>query len=135
MKRKIMGVLGAVALACGMAACSSDADTVSHNLSKEADNFKVQRRIVFYNGITGEYILEVQGRCSIGNNDAAGKLSVTCKTGDDEYKKHYLGLSDNVTFFAEQLEGKGVSPYHYKVIFKPEQIVPDVALRTSKTSG
>lgn len=120
-------VLGTI----GFTACTSQADTVSENLSKDADSFKIDRRIVFYNGVTGDYILEVQGRCSIGNNDGNGKLSVTCKTGEDEYKKHYLGLSDNVTFFAEQLEGAYADPFHYKVIFKPEEIIPDVDFQKS----
>lgn len=127
--KAIKAIVLAAALGMGLTACSSDADVVSENLSKDADNFKVQRRIVFYNGISGEYILQVEGLCSIGNNDTAGRLSVTCNTGPDEYKKHYLGLSDNVTFFAEQLEGKNVSRYHYKVVFKPSAIIPEVEKR------
>lgn len=107
----------------------TDADTVSANISKDADMFRINRRIVFYNGITGDYILVIEGYCSLGNFDAAGELSVTCKTGDNEYKKHYLGLSDNVTFFSEQVDSAGVSPNHYKVIFKPSVIIPDIEVR------
>ena len=51
--------------------------------------------------------------------------------GDDSYKKHFLGLSDNVTYFIEQLEPVEADPYHYKVTFKPEEILPDIDLRTS----
>jgi len=112
-----------------LAACAPDADVASHNLSKAADMFEIDRRVVFYNGITGEYILTIEGRCSLGNFDSAGELSVTCKTGPDAYKKHFLGLSDNVTFFAEQLESKDVSVYHYRVIFKPQTIIPDIDFR------
>lgn len=108
--------------------CSTDAEVVSANLSVEAGNFQIDRRIVFYNGITGTYILVIEGKCQV---DHAYKLSVICKTGHDAYKKHYLGLSDNVTYFSEQLESHGASEYRYKVIFKPESIVPDVELRTS----
>lgn len=104
----------------------NDADIASHNLSKAADNFEINRRVVFYNGITGDYILSIEGLCSLGNDDAPGSLTVTCKTGPSEYKKHFLGLSDNVTYFAEQLESKNVSAYHYRVIFKPQSIIPDV---------
>ena len=111
-----------------VAACS-DADVASSNLSKAADMFEIERRVIFYNGITGGYMLTIEGRCSLGNNDGAGKLSVTCKTGQDSYKKHYLGLSDNVTFFVEQLEPKKASAYHYRVIFKPQTIIPDVDFR------
>lgn len=107
----------------------SEADVASENTSKAADQFQVVRRIVFYNGITGDYILVIEGLCSLGNNDPAGSLSVICKTSATEYKKHFLGLSDNVTYFAEQLEPAQVNVYHYKVIFKPSVIVPDVDLQ------
>jgi hypothetical protein len=122
-------ILMVVTLLLALGACTSDADVVSHNLSKAADQFQVQRRIIFYNGITGDYIMTLEGLCSLGNHDPVRELSVTCKTGPNEYKKHFLGLSDNVTYFAEQLEGKNVSKYHYKVVFKPETIVPDVDVR------
>jgi len=109
----------------------TDADIASKNISKEADMFGINRRIVFYNGITGDYILIIEGRCSLGNNDLAGELSVTCRVGDDSYKKHFLGLSDNVTYFAEQIDPSSVDTYHYKVIFKPESIIPDIDIELS----
>ncbi|MFD6107272.1 hypothetical protein ACFWFQ_31935 [Nocardia salmonicida] len=120
-------IAAAAALSAGViavAGCSSDADVVSKNLSKESDQFKIDRRVVFFNGITDKYLLSIEGKCSI--KDENNQLEVTCKTGDDEYKKHFLGLSDNVSYFVEQLEGAEVSRYHYKVIFKPETIIPDV---------
>ena len=119
----------AIALAASVAltACSDDAQIASQNLSKAADNFEVSRRIIFYNGITDTYMLTIEGLCSISVGDR--KLDVTCKTGPGQYKKHFLGLSDNVTFFAEQLEGKSVSAYHYRVTFKPQSILPDVNFR------
>jgi len=113
----------------GLAGCMSDADVASHNLSKSADQFEITRRIVFYNGITGEYMLSIQGLCSLGNNDKAREVSVTCKTGPASYKKHFLGLSDNVTFFVEQVDASTVSQYQYRVIFKPLAIVPDIDIR------
>lgn len=106
--------------------CQSDADTASYNLSQAADMFEINRRIVFYNGITDGYILTIEGKCSLGNNDDAGKLTVTCKTGPNAYKKHFLGLSDNVTFFAEQIDAADVSAYHYRVVMKPQSILPDI---------
>lgn len=112
-----------------VAGCT-DADVASQNISKSADMFQVERRIIFYNGITGDYILSVEGKCSI-QVDSDGDLNIICKTGDNEYKKHFLGLSDNVTYFAEQLESLPVNVYRYKVIFKPEVIIPDIELHTS----
>ena len=106
----------------------NDANIASQNLSREADMFRINRRIIFYNGINGEYILTIEGFCSLGNADPAGELSVTCKVGEDSYKKHFLGLSDNVTYMAEQIESKDVSVNNYKVIFKPSAIIPDIEL-------
>jgi len=118
-------------LAVFVSGCSSDADIASQNLSKAADQFEVSRRIVFYNGITGDYILVLEGLCSLGNYDPDGELSVTCKTGPTSYKKHFLGLSDNVTYFAEQIKQAQADIYHYRVIFKPEAIIPNIDLETS----
>lgn len=121
--------LTGVALAAALVGCSSDADVASRNVSKAADNFEVARRVIFYNGITNDYMLSIEGYCSLGNNDKAGYLSVTCKTGPGVYKKHFLGLSDNVTFFVEQLEAKNASTSFYRVIFKPSTIIPDIEIR------
>src|SRR5690348_13773967 len=101
MKNKFIFVL-IVLLTIFISACSPEADVASRNLSQDADMFKITRRIVFYNGITNDYILTIEGLCSLGNFDDSGELSVTCKVGPDSYKKHFLGLSDNVTYFAEQ---------------------------------
>ena len=112
-----------------LGACS-DADIASSNLSKAADNFEINRRVVFYNGITDTYLLSIEGRCSLGNGDDRSKqVTVTCKTSETTYKKHFLGLSDNVTYFAEQLEPASVDAYHYRVVFKPQAILPDIDLK------
>ena len=101
----------------------------SRNLSHQVDNFEVMHRIIFYNGITDSYIMTIEGFCSLGNNDASNRLTVTCKTGQNELKKHFIGLSDNVTFFAEQIDNVDVSTQHYKVVFKPSVILPDIDLQ------
>jgi hypothetical protein len=129
-KKLLFAGFTAITLLTTMAACS-EADTVSENLSKSADNFQVQRRVVFFNGITDKYLLTVEGLCSL-NTDSAKKITVTCKVGEGQYKKHYLGLSDNVSYFVEQTDAKYEDAYHYKVIFRPETIVPDIDLQTSK---
>ena len=116
----------AVAIVALLGGCENDARVASHNLSKAADMFEIQRRIVFYNGITGEYMLNIEGRCSIGSASETKAVAITCKTGADQYKKHFLGLSDNVTYMAEQVDAANVSVYHYRVIFKPQTIVPNV---------
>ena len=131
MKKLLTSAALATAAVLALAGCTQ-ADVASRNLSHDADSFKIERRIVFYNGITDKYILEVEGKCSLGNEDDTGQLTVTCKTGPDSYKKHFLGLSDNVTYFAEQLKAKSESAYHYKVLFKPETLVPSIDGQTTQ---
>lgn len=127
MYKKIVASL--VLSAAALSGCSTDADIASHNLSKAADNFEVNRRIVFYNGINGEYMLSIEGLCSLGNDSTSDKVSITCKVAGGNYKKHFLGLSDNVTYFIEQLEPIPVGTSHYVVIFKPSAILPDVQMK------
>lgn len=121
-------ILLALAAAAALAGCS-DADVASANLSKAADNFEVTRRVVFYNGITGDYMLSIEGLCSLGNSDKVRQATITCKVGPGAYKKHFLGLSDNVTYFIEQVEPNKVDVYHYRVVFKPSVIVPDIVVK------
>ena len=130
--KKIITILALALVAVfGLTACSTEAQTSSYNLSRDADSFKIERRVVFLNGITDTYLLSIEGRCSIEPDMAESQLEVTCKTSDSTYKKHFLGLSDNVTYFIEQLEPAAVNAYHYKVIFRPETILPDIDLQTS----
>jgi hypothetical protein len=124
----VVAGLAALALGLTLGACS-EADTASENLSTAADNFEINRRIVFFNGITDTYLLTIEGRCSI--TDEGSQLEVTCKTDDDTYLKHFLGLSDNVSYFVEQLDAADVDGFHYRVIFRPETIVPDIDMETS----
>ncbi|QBJ00067.1 hypothetical protein SEA_PHOEBUS_117 [Mycobacterium phage Phoebus] len=126
--KKLLTAVAATGLILGLSSCSSDADVASENLSKAADNFQVPRRIVFFNGITDKYLLEIQGFCSINADTGSKKLDVTCKVNDG-YKKHFLGLSDNVSYFVEQINGANVSTDFYQVNFKPASILPDVELR------
>lgn len=113
-----------------LSACDvNDADVASRNVSKAADNFEAQRRFVFYNGITGEFMLEITGLCSKDNTSTDRTLGVICKTGPGIYKKHMLGLSDNVTWFMEDLSGTNASVNHYRVTFKPSVIIPDIDIR------
>ena len=130
MKRWLV-VLLVVVCAAWLGGCQDDAQVASYNLSKAADNFEIDRRVVFYNGITDTYMLVIEGRCSIFEDRgvAHNQLEVTCKIGPGAYKKHFLGLSDNVTYFAEQLETADVSVYHHRVVFKPQSILPAVELR------
>lgn len=107
-------------------ACDSDADIAARNLSYAAEQFEVPRRIIFYNGITDTVMFVIEGRCSVetANSALTNALEVTCKVGPDAFHKEFLGLSDNTTFMVQQLENVDVSTYQYKVLIKPDQIVP-----------
>jgi hypothetical protein len=129
-QRIAAAVAGVVMLGLGTTACfEDDADVASENVSKAADNFEVQRRIVMFNGITDKYLMEIIGACSI--SDEGNQLEVICKVGKDQYKKHFLGLSDNVSYFVEQGEPVTASAMHYRVTFKPQSILPDPDFRGS----
>ena len=87
-----------------------------------------ERKVMPYQqGYTGAYILTIEGLCSL---DARGgsKVSITCKTSATEFKKHYLGVSDNVTYFIEQMDAAPASVFHYRVTFNPSAMVPDIRL-------
>lgn len=112
------------------AGCESDSSVANKNMTTAADNFEVQRHIVGVNGITDKYAFEAVGRCSI--NDQGNQLEVICKVGPDQYKKHMVGLSDNVYYVAEQLDPIDVSVYHTRVIIKPETLLPEIELSVGK---
>lgn len=131
MNNKIKTLAAATLVGAALLTGCSDASVVSQNLSTDSDNFKIARRVVFVNGITDGYFLSVEGFCSIEEDNASGRgqLEVTCKDGEGAYRKHFLGLSDNATYFVEQLDSANVSPSHYKVVFKPSTIVPEAEIR------
>ena len=131
MRRVLLLAVVLIALALVASSCTSDADVASRNLSTAADQFEVQRRIVFFNGITDTYLLEITGKCSIQADVMDDQLEVTCKISPNEFTKHFLGLSDNVSYLVEQLDPIDVDVFHNRLIFKPEVIVPNVDLVTS----
>ena len=121
--KKIIIALAAMLGLLGFAGCSSDADTVNQNLNTAAEQFEVQRTIVFYNGITEQYIAVVEGRCSIERDGQ--KMQAICKVGENKFTRDEIGLSDNVTYFALQTEPTDADPFHKRVILKPQAALPD----------
>jgi hypothetical protein len=111
---KGIAIFAAIVCLSVLAGCNREADVASNNLSVAADQFEIERRIVFYNTIDSSYMMTIE---------------VTCKVGSGSYKKHFLGLSRNVSYFVEQIDAADVSAYHYKVIFKPSTIIPDISVK------
>lgn len=133
MKKIMTAILAATATATLLTGCTDEATTASDNISTAADNFKVYREVTFINGITGQAILTIEGFCNIV--DEGNQLEVTCKVAEGDeakaYLKHFLGLSDNVTYMAEQLDAIEVDPFHHEIMFRPETLIPDINLETS----
>ena len=131
MKRIAYIAASLIVIAClpflGAACHESDADVAAKNISKAAEQFEVYRHIVGINGITDKYLWEVEGYCSVetAQSGLAGALEVTCKVADGKFKKLFFGLSDNVTYTVMQVTPIHVSTNHYRVIFKPETLIPD----------
>lgn len=126
--KKLYSFLAAGLIALSLTACDNS-EVATRNLIKAADNFEVNRRIVFYNGITDTYMLEIEGRCSIDLNQNNTAFNVICDVGNGNYKRHTLVLSDNVTAFVEQIEPNKVSKNFYRVTFKPSTIIPNIDIR------
>lgn len=113
-----------IVLVLFLAGCSSNADVASQNLSKAAEQFEISRRITVVNGITDKYVMVVEGKCSLEFPD--GRTEIVCKLANGSFVKHHIVKSDNVFIMSEQTNGTAVDTNHYRVIFKPEVIVPNI---------
>lgn len=107
----------------------TDAEIVSSNLSREADNFKVQRRITLYNTESDEVIYTVEGNMSVVADTADNQLEITAQTGSGEFQKHFLGLSPKTVYIVQQLEWQDVNKYQFKITLKPSAVIPDVEVK------
>lgn len=117
-------IIGAVLLT----GCN-DADVASSNLSTDADNFKVQRRITFINTVSDEVLYTVEGNMAIVADVADNQLEITAKTGDDKFQKHFLGLSPTTVYIVEQVEWQETNKYNFKITMKPSALIPEIEVR------
>lgn len=124
MRKKIICAICAVATTLGLAGCSS-ADVVNFNLSKDANEFNVYRKITVTNARTDTIMLEAEGYMSLSNDDE-NELIVTIKTGEDTYYKDYIYLNDWTCYVMEQTECNSVDKYHYELTFYPSRAIPEV---------
>ena len=115
MKKIICVVLMVVCIAVMLVGCS-EATMVNANISKQANYFESERRITVYNARTDKIILEAEGYMSISNN-STNELVVTCKVGQNQYKKNYVYLNDYTMYVVEDITGTHTDPYHYKLYF------------------
>lgn len=127
MRKRITAILLSGIIAFGLAGCTT-ADTVNHNLSKEANEFNVYRKITVTNARTDTIMLRAEGYMSLSNNSSS-ELVVTIKTGENSYYKDYIYLNDWTCYVMEQTEPNSADKYHYELVFYPERLIPDVQVK------
>lgn len=112
-----------------VAACDDPAKVARQNLIQAADNFEINRRITFINGMTNQSMLVIEGYCSL--EIRPNVLETICKTGRNEFKRHHLGLATTVSYISEQIDAAPASTYRYRVTFNPTVIIPNVTMNTN----
>lgn len=127
MNRKLKITITAAALAASLAACSTEAQRVSYNLSQQADNFNDIRQITVINCLQGDVLFQMTGKMSITADTADNQLEIVVEDEDGEYKKHFIGLSDNVTYVVEDITYDDVNQYKYTLNFNPKMWLPEIS--------
>lgn len=124
MKKVIIAIISMVVMCTVLAGCDTQASRVSYNLSQEADSFNVVRRLTVINCIQGDVLFQMTGKMSLTVDSSGGKIDVIVEDEYGNYQKHFVGLSDNVTYTIEQLQSKDVSNYKYTLNFNPKMWIP-----------
>ena len=102
---------------------STQSSQVSYNVSQEADNFNVIRRVAVINTRTDKIEFEVIGRISVDTSDS-DKLVIIVEAEKGIYKKHLINMTEWNMYVVEDLEGAKVNQYKYEVNYMPETIIP-----------
>lgn len=125
MKTKIIAIFIAVVIAVSMAGCETEASRVNYNLSQQADNFNIVRQLTVINCIEGDVLFQMTGKMSITADIADNQLEIIVEDSGT-YVKHFVGLSDNVTYIIEDLKlgANEVSKYKYTLNFNPNMWIP-----------
>lgn len=122
--KKIAAIISAVVIVGATLWGCTEADQVSYNVSQEADNFNVVRRLTVLNARTDKPMFELIGAFSSHVDETDNQLEITCEVGEGEYKKHFIGLNDWTMYVIEDIGGAEVDKYKYEVNFLPESILP-----------
>lgn len=123
--RNFIVLLSLVVLAFSASGCN-EAERVNYNITENAQNFNVYRRVTVINCIQGDTLFEIEGRMNIEADTADNQLEIIVETDAGKYKKHFIGLSDNVTYTVEDITGSEVSKYHYEINYNPKMWIPFV---------
>lgn len=122
--RKVIFMLAVAVLAGMLTACETQAQRVSYNLSQEADNFNNIRQVTIINCLQGDVLFQMTGKMSITADVADNQLEIVVEDENGNYKKHFIGLSDNVTYVVEDITSSDVSNYKYTLNFNPKMWLP-----------
>ena len=122
--KKVFCVAALLATLCMVVAGCSQSSRVSYNLSQEADNFNDIRQITVMNCIQGDVLFQMTGKMSITADTQVNQLEIFVEDENGEYKKHFIGLSDNVTYVVEDVTTNDVDQYHYTLNFNPKMWLP-----------
>lgn len=118
-------IIAITLLAALMLTGCTEAENVSYNISKEADNFNTIRQITVMNCIQGDVLFQMTGKISIEADTEDNQLEIIVEDEDGKYKKHFIGLSDNVTYVVEDITSDAaISKYHYTLNFNPKMWLP-----------
>lgn len=123
MKKFFTIMLMVFMLGC-LSGCSTEAERVSYNISQQADNFNTVRQITVINCLQGDVVFQMTGKMSINADVADNQLEVTVEDEYGRYKKHFIGLSDNVTYVVEDITDGDVDKYKYTLNFNPKMWIP-----------
>ena len=124
MKKIITAILFTFIICFLITGCDTEAERVNHNITQEAENFNVYRRVTVINCIKGDTLFSVEGLMNIEADTKDNQLEITVEIEDGKYKKHFIGLSDNVTYTIEDITGSEVSKYHYEIKYNPNMWIP-----------
>lgn len=122
--KKVLIVAVCLILTLGVFTGCSEASRASYNLSLEADNFNDIRQITVINCLQGDVLFQMTGKMSITADTTDNQLEIIVEDENGEYKKHFIGLSDNVTYVVEDITTKDVSKYRYTLNFNPNMWIP-----------
>ena len=119
MKKKIGMLMTMALLICLVLTGCTEVDQVSSNISKEADNFNVIRKLTVLNARTDTILLELTGTFALKNN-SNNELEIIIETAEGKYQKDYVYLNDYTMYVVEDISGSSVDKYHYEINFLPE---------------
>ena len=122
-KKITIMIVCAMFVVASLTGCT-EAERVSYNISLDADNFNQVRQLTVINCIKGEVLFQMTGKMSITADTTDNQLEVIVEDENGEYKKHFIGLSNNVTYVVEDITSSDTSKYRYTLNFNPNMWIP-----------